>query len=200
MDPWLATKKKNKFNFATFYASHTNQLLKNVWIPGKAPRLQSNCQCLIWSSAHIIKKKLQQVKYVQCRENIFAQAKLVGWMLVTWSSRRAFIPIFFLPRESKKLSTDIGSNRASGPSSEIGGTVSGCKYNLGEKICMRKRKAILMFFKYNLWKIPTSSNKRTLAKRRLSVKENSKPSSSYKSNQKVRNNKVQNQHPTSCFF
>lgn len=144
-------------------------------------------------------KKLQQVKYVQCREKI-AQAKLVGWMLVTWSSRRAFIPIFFLPRESKKLSTDIGSNRASGPSSEIGGTVSGCKYNLGEKICMRNRKAILRVFKYNLWKIPTSSNKRTLAKRRLSVKENSKPSSSYKSNQKVTNNKVQNQHPTSCFF
>lgn len=92
-----------------------------------------------------IKKKLQQVKYVQCRENIFAQAKLVGWMLVTWSSRRAFIPIFFLPRESKKLSTDIGSNRASGPNSEIGGKVSGYKYNLGEKICMRNRKAIGCF-------------------------------------------------------
>jgi hypothetical protein len=28
------------------------------------------------------------------------------------------IPIFFLPRESRKLTTDIGSKRASGPSSE----------------------------------------------------------------------------------
>ena len=69
----------------------------------------------------------------------------IGWMLITWSSKRAFIPIFFLPRESKKLSTDIGSNRASGPSSEIGGTVSGCKYNLGEKICTRNRQEIFRF-------------------------------------------------------
>lgn len=46
---------------------------------------------------------------------------------MTWSSNKAFIAIFFFLRAFENSSTGIGSNRASGPSSEIGGTDSGCK-------------------------------------------------------------------------
>lgn len=47
-------------------------------------------------------------------------------MIITWSSRRALIPIFFLLKDLENSSTVIGSNNASGPSSEIGGFEAGC--------------------------------------------------------------------------
>jgi hypothetical protein len=120
----------------------------------------------------------------------------IGWMLITWSSKRAFIPIFFLPRESKKWSTDIGSNKASGPSSEIGGTVSGCKYYFGEKICMRNRKAIFRFFKKYLH-LQTNELLQSAVYQWKRTPNHHQATNEAK---EFRNNEVQNQHPTSQFL
>jgi len=124
----------------------------------------------------------------------------IGWMLITWSSKRAFIPIFFLPRESKKLSTDIGSNRASGPSSEIGGTVSGCKYNLGEKICMRNRKEIFRFLNRTYEKYLHRQTNGLLQSAVYQWKRTPNHHQAINQAKKVRNNKVQNQHPRANFL
>lgn len=47
---------------------------------------------------------------------------------ITWSSKRAFIGVFFFLRALANSSTFIDSVKASGPSSDIGGIASGWKY------------------------------------------------------------------------
>lgn len=82
--------------------------------------------------------------------------------------------IFFLAKLLANSSTVIGSNNASGPSSDIGRTETGCN---STNIPTTKSSLVKKASKI---RVNTFSKSRTLANLLLSVNESSKPSSSCK--------------------
>lgn len=56
---------------------------------------------------------------------VLGTARKVSKAALTWSSNKALIAIFFLLNDSVNSSTVIGSNNASGPSSDMGDTAAG---------------------------------------------------------------------------
>lgn len=83
------------------------------------------------TNSSITKRKVSdatiKVQHINILYSLYTPTLIHGKTFKTWSSKRALIPMFFFLNELKNSSSVIGSVNASGPSSEIGGTETGCE-------------------------------------------------------------------------